>query len=167
MLAGVVEGDDARVTRFIAPDQRTGGVAGGWVEVTQNGKMVLALALRAEERYLARIHSHPGAAFHSWTDDRNPGLTAEGSFSLVVPYFGLGLRRGIQACAVYRLRRERWVELSPQELEREVRSCRNCRTVVARRTRTSSAASTRLSCISGVTGRHRRCCCPWPTSARA
>jgi hypothetical protein len=121
MLAGVVEGDDARVTRFIAPDQRTGGVAGGWVEVTQNGKMELALALRAEERYLARIHSHPGAAFHSWTDDRNPGLTAEGSFSLVVPYFGLGLRRGIQACAVYRLRRERWVELSPQELEREVR----------------------------------------------
>src|SRR5271165_7512417 len=54
-------------------------------------------------RYLARVHNHPVAAFHSRTDDANPALSHEGAISIVVPYFGLGLRRGLAACAVYRL----------------------------------------------------------------
>jgi hypothetical protein len=54
------------------------------------------------------VHSHPAGAFHSPADDANPVLSHEGAISVVVPYFGLGLRRGVAACAVYRLTAGRW-----------------------------------------------------------
>lgn len=82
------------------------------VEVRREGQMELARALGAGELYLARIHSHPGDAFHSEADDANPVITFEGAISIVVPFFGLGLRRGLGACAVYRYRAGRWVELA-------------------------------------------------------
>jgi hypothetical protein len=95
--------------RFVAPDQDARRVGEGcWVEVTEVGKRQLATSLGAGELYLARIHSHPSDAFHSRTDDRNPVLTFEGALSIVVPFFGLGLRRGLDACAVYRLLGGRW-----------------------------------------------------------
>lgn len=100
--------------RFVAPDQvahrRNGGCA---VEVTEQGKNELLTALKAGERYLVRIHSHPGEAFHSVTDDRNPALTHAGALSIVVPFFGLGLRRGLDACAVLRLSDSRWRSVAP------------------------------------------------------
>lgn len=109
MLAGTAV---TGITRCVIPDQRASrsryGVS---VEVTEKGKLGLAVALGPNERYLARIHSHPSEAFHSETDDANPGLTAEGAFSIVVPYFGLGLRRGLSACAVYVYREGEWDEI--------------------------------------------------------
>jgi hypothetical protein len=90
--------------RFVAPDQRGQRVGlGCWVEVTDAGKRELAATLGRDERYLVRLHSHPGEAFHSSTDDENPALTYIGALSVVVPYFGLGLRRGLDACATFRL----------------------------------------------------------------
>lgn len=100
--------------RFIAPDQRANvGDLGCSVEVTDVGKVQLVEALGLGEMYLIRAHSHPGRAFHSPVDDRNPALTHEGALSVVVPYFGLGLRCGLDACAVFRLEGERWRELPP------------------------------------------------------
>jgi hypothetical protein len=114
MLAGT---STAGVTRCLIPDQLARrsryGVS---VEVTERGKLELATALALDERYLARIHSHPGEAFHSETDDRNPGLTAEGALSIVVPFFGLGLRRGLVACAVFVYREGEWGEVASEEL---------------------------------------------------
>jgi hypothetical protein len=81
------------------------------VEVTEQGKRELAARLPSGRRYLARVHSHPAQAFHSRADDANPALTHEGAISVVVPYFGLGLRRGLGACAVYRLSAGRWSPL--------------------------------------------------------
>lgn len=81
------------------------------VEVPREGQMDLALALGAGELYVARIHSHPGDAFHSAADDANPVISFEGGISIVVPFFGLGLRRGLEACAVYVFQAGRWVEL--------------------------------------------------------
>jgi hypothetical protein len=98
--------------RLVVPEQRAGR-GGCWVEVTLAGKLALAAALAPDERYVARIHSHPGEAFHSATDDRNPALTHEGALSIVVPYFGLGLRHGLSACAVFVRRRDEWIELPP------------------------------------------------------
>ncbi len=120
MVAGRVEGEDARGTRLIVPHQiaRTG--LGCSVEVTAQGKLDLVAALEKDERYVARIHSHPGEAFHSDVDDANPGLTAQGAWSIVVPYFGLGLRRGIGVCAIYVRRGDEWVELSSAEVESQV-----------------------------------------------
>ncbi|CAG7632536.1 hypothetical protein HGB39_27975 [Rhodococcus opacus] len=97
------------------------------VEVTRRGQMQLAQALGADELYVARIHSHPAEAYHSQTDDANPVLTHEGALSIVVPFFGLGLRLGLNACAVLRREggrwrslpvgadRDRWIQASPGE----------------------------------------------------
>jgi hypothetical protein len=119
-LIGRPADNEDRVSRFMAPDQRAGS-AGGWVEVTEQGKLELAGTLHPDERYFARIHSHPADAFHSPTDDANPGLTAEGAWSIVVPYFGLGLRRGLGACGIYRLHGRKWVRVPKERLERDIR----------------------------------------------
>ena len=114
MLAGT-EADG--ITRCVIPDQRPHrtrfGVA---VEVTDKGKLELAAALTLDERWLARIHSHPDEAFHSHTDDTNPALTADGALSIVVPFFGLGLRRGIDACAVHLYRSGDWRMIAPADV---------------------------------------------------
>jgi hypothetical protein len=97
--------------RLVIPDQLSSPSPRCWVEVTMAGKLALATALGPEDRYIARIHSHPGEAFHSPADDANPALTFEGALSIVVPYFGLGLRRGLDPCAVLIRRDGGWVEL--------------------------------------------------------
>lgn len=100
------------VVRLVVPDQRaTRSEWGVSVEVTRRGQLQLAAALGADELYVARIHSHPGEAFHSAADDANPALSHVGALSIVVPYFGLGLRRGLQACAVLRYDGVRWRSL--------------------------------------------------------
>ena len=81
------------------------------VEVPREGQMDLARALGDDEIHVARIHSHPGDAFHSAADDANPVISFEGAISIVVPFFGLGLRRGLDACAVYLFQGGRWVDL--------------------------------------------------------
>jgi hypothetical protein len=110
MLAGTAGGG---ITRCVIPDQQAyrGPHGEVWVEVTDTGKLMIASELALDERYLARIHSHPAEAFHSVTDDRNPALTAEGSLSIVCPFFGLALRRGLAACAVFVLHAGEWVEI--------------------------------------------------------
>ncbi len=109
----VAAGADRVARHVIFPDQKAGRSPCCWVQVTEQGKSELALALRPDDRYVARIHSHPGYAFHSATDDRNPALRYEGALSIVVPYFGLGLRAGLEACGVFVRRHRRWVELTP------------------------------------------------------
>lgn len=100
--------------RLVVPEQKaTGGKLGHTVEVTRAGQLQLALALGPDETYAARIHSHPDEAFHSRADDANPALTFQGALSIVVPYYGLGLRHGLDACAVYLLHDRRWVNLPP------------------------------------------------------
>ena len=98
---------------LVIPRQRADRDAYGHVnvEVPRDGQMDLALALGADEIYVARIHSHPGDAFHSAADDANPVISFEGGISIVVPFFGLGLRRGLDACAVYLFTGGSWTEL--------------------------------------------------------
>jgi hypothetical protein len=108
MIAG---GPDHVGRRLVIPEQQAGQVPDCWVEVTDQGKLQLAVALGADETYIARIHSHPAEAFHSPTDDKNPALTNHGALSIVVPFFGLGLRRGLDACAVYLLGSGGWTHL--------------------------------------------------------
>jgi len=109
----IVTGDDRVARHVIFPDQRAGRSPACWVQVTERGKAELAASIGADETYAARIHSHPGYAFHSAVDDRNPALRFEGALSIVVPYYGLGLRAGLHPCAVFVRRARRWVELRP------------------------------------------------------
>lgn len=66
-------------------------------------------------RMIAQIHSHPGEAYHSETDDLFPIVTTAGGFSLVVPYFGRGLP-SLSQCAAYRLGDEGWRKMSHAEV---------------------------------------------------
>jgi hypothetical protein len=116
----VVAGPDHVARHTVFPDQRAGRTPGCWVEVTELGKVELALALGRDETYVARIHSHPGDAFHSTTDDDNPALCFEGALSIVVPFFGLGLRAGLDACGVFVRRDRRWLGLAPGRKREEV-----------------------------------------------
>jgi len=100
-------------TRVVIPNQAATPAPRCSVEVTAAGKLELAAALGPDERYVARIHSHPALAFHSPTDNANPALTQEGALSIVVPFFGLGLRRGLNACAVFVRRNGRFIEVPP------------------------------------------------------
>ena len=98
--------------RLVIPQQLGRRALGGsWVEVPLAGKLQIAAALGLDEIYVARIHSHPGDAFHSPTDDSNPALTHPGAISIVVPYYGLGLRRGLGACAVFVRRGSKWIDI--------------------------------------------------------
>lgn len=118
--AGMLVAVDDRVTRSIFPHQVAGRFPNSWVEVTDGGKAQLAAELALNERYVSRIHSHPGLAFHSPTDDRNPALQFEGAISIVVPFFGLGLRAGLDATAVFVHRNRTWIGLPPGALRDEV-----------------------------------------------
>jgi hypothetical protein len=102
---------DGSTSRLVVPEQQATAVPRCTVEITTAGKLTLAVALGSNERYLARIHSHPGLAFHSPTDDANPALTHDGALSIVVPFFGLGLRRGLDACAVLIRQAGRWTDV--------------------------------------------------------
>lgn len=115
MLAG--SPTERRIERLLIPVQEaTRSELGVAVEVTMQGKLQIAAGLAPGERWISRIHSHPSEAFHSKTDDENPVLGAEGSLSIVVPFFGLGLRRGLAACAVYILGGGRWQPIEPGAL---------------------------------------------------
>jgi hypothetical protein len=62
---------------------------------------------------IAQIHSHPGHAYHSSTDDEFAVATTVGCFSLVVPDFGTGTFE-IGRLASYRLDGSgRWQEIIP------------------------------------------------------
>ncbi len=116
----LVAGPGGLVRRAVFPDQRAGHLPACWVEVTERGKRELAAALTDDEQYVSRIHSHPGLAFHSPTDDCNPALRYEGAISIVVPFFGLGLRLGLENCSVLVRRDRRWLELPPGDDRDEV-----------------------------------------------
>jgi proteasome lid subunit RPN8/RPN11 len=61
-------------------------------------------------RLIAQVHSHPGEAYHSETDDRYAIVTADGGLSLVVPDFGEA-PNDPTLWAVYRLSKGSWLEL--------------------------------------------------------
>lgn len=50
----------------------------------------------------AQIHTHPGAAFHSVTDDKHALVPAPGFISIVIPDFAQG-QIGFEGAAMYRM----------------------------------------------------------------
>jgi hypothetical protein len=74
--------------------------------------------LTAAESIVAQVHTHPGVAFHSATDDANPLVGTPGFLSLVVPHFG---RRGLvdlAGCAAFCLRADgSWDEVRTDVVE--------------------------------------------------
>ena len=69
---------------------------------------------------IAQIHSHPGRAYHSSTDDEFAVATTVGCFSLVVPDFATGSFE-IDRLASYRLDASGvWREVPPSRAARTI-----------------------------------------------
>jgi proteasome lid subunit RPN8/RPN11 len=113
LWVGTVEEKSAAITRVVVPEQNSiKSESGVGYFVEQPALFRLSQFLRDEKlRLIAQVHSHPTDAYHSDTDDRYAIVTEEGGFSLVVPDFA---RRPmtLDECAIYRLMRGSWIELS-------------------------------------------------------
>lgn len=92
LWAGVREGNTFRIVRTIIPAQKSGLVEEGLLYVVGNEELHrLALDLfDTGQQLVAQVHSHPGAAYHSTTDDAYPIVTVVGGVSVVVPDFARG-----------------------------------------------------------------------------
>lgn len=69
--------------------------------------------LATRRTIVCQVHTHPGAAFHSDTDDRYPVVHSVGFLSLVIPDFGYRGVRDVHL-AVY-LGEGRWEAATPRE----------------------------------------------------
>lgn len=73
---------------------------------------------REERQVLAQVHTHPGAAFHSPTDDAHPIVHQPGFISIVIPNFGKG-PIGLANAWVGQLNADgRWLHLTHSQLLR-------------------------------------------------
>jgi proteasome lid subunit RPN8/RPN11 len=66
-------------------------------------RAVLRALQARDEKLVAQVHSHPGAAFHSPGDSQRPASFHPGYISIVVPRFGQGVQ-SLADCAVYEYR---------------------------------------------------------------
>lgn len=124
LLVGRPENGDVRLTRLFIPEQRCikerlpDGRIGLLVELTEHAHYTLTDTLASGELFYARIHSHPGEAFHSVTDDDNGVITHRGALSIVIPYFAVA-PIDLQRCAIFRLEHGRgWLSLDADEIGR-------------------------------------------------
>ena len=109
LWAGQFDGSGFGVTEVIIPKQ-DGLITDHGLAVTVSGEELHRINVylyRKRLRLVAQIHSHPGHAFHSDTDDRYAVVTACGSFSLVVPNFAAGPFE-VAKLATYRLLKGWW-----------------------------------------------------------
>jgi proteasome lid subunit RPN8/RPN11 len=109
---GEVNQDRARITQAVVPDQRPIKGEEG-VGYFVQGAALFDLNRKLSDtglRLIAQVHSHPGEAYHSDTDDRYAIVTADGGLSLVVPDFGRA-PADPRLWAVYRLSNGCWREL--------------------------------------------------------
>lgn len=119
LWAGWREGVVFRVLETIIPAQR-GIRSEEGVCVRVDGDELFRLNVHLYERgysLIAQLHSHPGAAYHSDTDDAFPIATTAGAFSLVIPDFAVH-PFSLDRCAVYRLQPGYgWVGVDPEDVQ--------------------------------------------------
>lgn len=112
----------AAIVRVLRPPQRALTRAeGSMCEIDISAFVPYLAALPADQYVLARLHTHPGPAYHSDTDDKNMIVGHEGAISIVVPEFANGPAE-LSRCATYRLERGGlWRELDPEEVHERIR----------------------------------------------
>ncbi len=122
LWAGTLADATFQVTQLIVPEQRGLRTADG-VCVVVDGDELHKLNVHLFEHQLmliAQLHSHPGAAYHSETDDNYAVATNIGCFSLVIPDFAVR-PFSLEECAVYRLRASgSWDEVDPSQLPNQL-----------------------------------------------
>lgn len=116
-LGHVVDDTTGEVVDAYAPEQvGRRSEYGVSVEVTQDGLTRLITALPEGMFVLCRVHSHPGEAYHSDTDDVNMLISHNGAISIVVPDFARD-PIDLERCSVNELRHgSGWRELDATEV---------------------------------------------------
>lgn len=117
---GIGRGEVADVESVYFPVQTATPVS---VEVHPDGIHTMYEALDSKnEMLLAQVHSHPGAAFHSGTDDSFPATFFVGFLSIVVPNFCSAGLNGFADCAVFCHRGNGvWARMNPPEIKTRLR----------------------------------------------
>ncbi|MDB5874657.1 MAG: hypothetical protein JWQ07_4099 [Ramlibacter sp.] len=104
LWVGQQDGQVFNVTQLIIPRQRGLRTPDGLCAVVDGDELArLNMHLyRNSLELVGQVHTHPGAAYHSETDDQHAIATTIGSFSIVVPNFAV-TDFPLTECAVYRL----------------------------------------------------------------
>ncbi len=122
-MAGTIVGEVAFIDNAFVPPQTPiqdeDGV-GYFVDGDALFQLNRALAESALQ-LIAQVHSHPGKAYHSSTDDRFAIVTADGGLSLVVPDSGEA-PPDLGRWAVYRLSGSKWSQVRVPVLNRLLRT---------------------------------------------
>lgn len=130
--AGVQSGDVFEVRTAVIPTQWSGRTTdgeaegsdeahgGGGLAVVISGDALFQMNVWLYEQRLtliAQVHSHPGDAYHSGTDDLYAVLTCVGGLSIVVPDFATE-PFSLERAAIYRLGQHGlWSQLAPRKAE--------------------------------------------------
>lgn len=117
LFAGIEIENTFKIQKTIVPEQEAMSLEDGLLYSVDSDELhrINVWLYENEMSLIAQIHSHPGRAYHSSTDDAYPIVATVGGISVVVPDFA---SRAIELsnCAVYRLSLENeWVELSENE----------------------------------------------------
>lgn len=108
----------ARITEAFIPKQiARRSIFGVSVEVPQSAHVDLLEHLGPGLFTLAKVHSHPGRAYLSDTDEENPHFRHDGAFSIIVPDFAQRGLDDLADCAVFRFSSREWRQLSSQDVE--------------------------------------------------
>lgn len=118
LWVGTIANDRASVTQCLVPKQNSIQSEDGVGYFIESSTLFALNRYLSEQklRLIAQVHSHPTEAYHSSADDAYAVVTAEGGFSLVVPYFARGPAL-IASWAVYRLRDRRWRQLPLRDVQ--------------------------------------------------
>lgn len=122
LWAGQQDGQVFDVTQLIIPKQRGLRTPDGLCAIVDGDELArLNMHLYRNSLVLAaQVHTHPGAAYHSETDDQYAIATTIGAFSIVVPSFAVR-DFPLAECAVYRLHESgTWIEVDESQLPNRI-----------------------------------------------
>ena len=115
--AGVVDGETCEIRSVVAPRQSSIATPSGLLLSLDDTSLhdLNRHLYESGHRLIAQVHSHGEHAYHSETDNQHSIVTALGGWSIVVPHFAISDDL-LWNCAVLRLSRNGWVELSDTDV---------------------------------------------------
>ncbi len=119
LFAGSSEGPLFEIKTVIVPKQTGYNIENGLFYSVDGDELhrINIWLYQNKMTLISQIHSHPGEAYHSDTDDRFPIVAEVGGFSIVVPNFAFDPFT-LDSLAVYRLLPGRgWCLLSKKEVD--------------------------------------------------
>lgn len=119
LFVGNINDDIFKVEATIIPAQKAYSLEDGLLYAIDGDELhrINVMLYEKEWSLFAQIHSHPGRAYHSTTDDAYPVVSTVGGISIVIPNFATG-PVDLSTWAVYRLSSDNtWNELSKIDKE--------------------------------------------------